>query len=134
MEIPFRVTTRKLGERYGDTSALATLLAQEAQQLAGDFAVVGHSVRMQLLHLLARAQGRVCVADLEAAVPVKQPTVSHHLRVLREAGLVGVERDGLWAYYHLDRPAVAALRRRIGSGLDTVFGENAAEPVAGGTA
>jgi ArsR family transcriptional regulator len=54
---------------------------------------------------------------LEAALPVKQPTVSHHLRLLREAGLIDCERRGLWAYYFVRRDCVAALRERLGARL-----------------
>ena len=60
----------------------------------------------------------MCVCDLEAAVPVKQPTVSHHLRLLREAGLVESERVGIWAYYHVRRDALNELQARIGLALD----------------
>lgn len=62
----------------------------------------------------------MCVCDLEALVPVKQPTVSHHLRLLREAGLIGCERHGLWAYYFVQREALAALRARIAGQLDAL--------------
>lgn len=62
----------------------------------------------------------MCVCDLEAAVPVKQPTVSHHLRLLREAGLVESERRGLWAYYFLKREALADLRGRITEALQAL--------------
>lgn len=122
MTAPIRVTGRKLGERCHEEDAQPTLGDAEAERLADDLAIVGHPVRMQLLTVLARGAGRVCVCDLEAAVPVKQPTISHHLKLLREAGLVGVERDGLWAYYFLDRAALAALRARIERGLDVVVG------------
>jgi len=70
--------------------------------------------------VLVRKEGQVCVCDLEAAVPVKQPTVSHHLRLLREAGLIHSERQGLYAYYHVDRKALGALRDRIASRLATL--------------
>ena len=69
-------------------------------------------------NVLLHNEGRVCVCDLEAAVSVKQPTVSHHLRLLRGAGLVTSERDGLWAYYRVRRDALAALRARIEGGLE----------------
>jgi ArsR family transcriptional regulator len=58
--------------------------------------------------------------DLEAAVPVKQPTVSHHLRLLREAGLVASEKVGQWVYYRVERANLDALRRRIGAALDSL--------------
>ena len=51
------------------------------------------------------------------ALPVKQPTVSHHLRLLREAGLIDCEKQGLWAYYFVQREALTALRTRLGDGL-----------------
>ena len=60
------------------------------------------------------------VCDLETALPVKQPTVSHHLRLLREAGLIDCERCGLWAYYFVRRDAVVALRERLGARLDAL--------------
>ena len=96
--------------RPSRTYAEATSLATELEQLA-------NPVRLQLLDVLARNEGRVCVCDLEAAVPVKQPTVSHHLRLLREAGLVHSERQGLYAYYRVDREALGALRTRISERL-----------------
>jgi len=75
--------------------------------------ILGHPVRLLILDVLTRHSGQVCVCDLEAAVPVKQPTVSHHLRLLREAGLVDAERHGPWMYYFICRDALAALRTRI---------------------
>jgi ArsR family transcriptional regulator len=89
----------------------------EAERLTRDLDALAHPIRLQLLDVLLRHEGRVCVCDLQAAVPVKQPTVSHHLRLLREAGLVTSERDGLWAYYRVRREALAALRARIAAGL-----------------
>ena len=122
MNAPVRVASRRLGERCAGEEARPTIAATAAERLAADLAIVGHPVRMQLLNVLQRSAGRVCVCDLEAAMPVKQPTVSHHLRLLRDAGLVGVEREGLWAWYFLERPALAALRARIHAGLDDVIG------------
>jgi ArsR family transcriptional regulator len=88
-----------------------------AQQLANDLSILAHPIRLQLLNLISQSTGDVCVCDLEAAVPVKQPTVSHHLRLLREAGLIDCERRGLWAHYFVRRDAVAALRDRLGAQL-----------------
>ena len=92
--------------RPSRTYAEATSLATELEQLA-------NPVRLQLLDVLARNEGRVCVCDLEAAVPVKQPTVSHHLRLLREAGLVESEKVGQWVYYRIRRDEARALRERV---------------------
>jgi ArsR family transcriptional regulator, arsenate/arsenite/antimonite-responsive transcriptional repressor len=94
------------------------LSTEVAQRLTDDLSILAHPIRLQILDLLARSAGDVCVCDLEATLPVKQPTVSHHLRLLREAGLIDCERRGLWAYYFVRREAVAALRQRITAQLD----------------
>ncbi len=96
------------------TDLVAPLFSHaEAQRLSEDLQILGHPVRLMILGVLARHSGQVCVCDLEAAVPVKQPTVSHHLRLLREAGLVDAERRGSWMYYFICRDALAALRTRV---------------------
>ncbi|HSH80331.1 MAG TPA: metalloregulator ArsR/SmtB family transcription factor [Herpetosiphonaceae bacterium] len=89
------------------------LSTAEAERITSDLQIMAHPVRLQILAILARQDAQVCVCDIEAAVPVKQPTVSHHLRLLREAGLIDCERHGLWAYYFVNRDALAALRARI---------------------
>jgi ArsR family transcriptional regulator len=98
----------------------ARLSTEAAQQFSNDLQILAHPIRMQILDILGRSAGRVCVCDLEAALPVKQPTVSHHLRLLREAGLIDCERQGLWAYYFVQREALAALRSRITGQLDAL--------------
>lgn len=85
----------------------------DAEALSAAVGLLAHPIRVQILDLLRRSAGEVCVCDLEAALPVKQPTVSHHLRLLREAGLIDCERRGHWAYYFIQREAVAALHARI---------------------
>ena len=67
---------------------------------------LGHPVRLQIVDLLNRYGGRVCVCDIEGQFDLTQPTISHHLKVLREAGLVGFEPRGLWAYYFLRPGAI----------------------------
>jgi ArsR family transcriptional regulator len=94
--------------------------AAAAKALSAELGVLGHPIRLQILDLLAQRESQVCVCDLEAALPVKQPTVSHHLKLLREAGLIGCERRGLWAYYFVQREAVAALRVRVLAQLDAL--------------
>ena len=58
-------------------------------------------VRLQLVDVLRKHAGKVCVCELVPLFDLSQPTVSHHLKVLREAGLVASERRGLWAYYYV---------------------------------
>lgn len=64
--------------------------------------------RLRILHLLSRHDS-LCVCEIEAAFDLGQPTVSHHLKVMRQAGIVTAERRGTWAYYALARPALKSL-------------------------
>ena len=117
MRAALEVIDRKVGDRCSDREARPRIGSRDAQRLAEDFAILAHPIRLQLLDVLVRNEGRVCVCDLEAAVTVKQPTVSHHLRLLREAGLVDSEKVGLWAYYRVNREALDGLRARISGEL-----------------
>jgi ArsR family transcriptional regulator, arsenate/arsenite/antimonite-responsive transcriptional repressor len=73
-----------------------------AAGLAPVFKALGDPVRLRLVSLIgARAGGEVCVCELTSAFELSQPTISHHLRVLREAGLIDSERRGTWVYYRL---------------------------------
>jgi ArsR family transcriptional regulator len=74
---------------------------REAERLASVAKALGDPVRLQLVDVLRRNAGKVCVCELVPLFDLSQPTVSHHLKVLREAGIVGSERRGLWAYYHV---------------------------------
>ena len=65
--------------------------------------------------MLRKHAGRVCVCELTPLFEVSQPTVSHHLKVLREAGLVDSERRGLWAYYYVPADALAELGTWVGA-------------------
>ena len=80
-----------------------------AENLATIFKALGDPTRVAIVNRLAAAEA-VCVGDLTAAFDLSQPTVSHHLRILREAGLVESERSGTWAYYRLVPDAIDALR------------------------
>src|SRR5690242_10042931 len=73
----------------------------EAERLAGVAKALADPIRVQLVDVLRRHAGKVCVCELTPLFDVSQSTVSHHLKVLRDAGLVGVERRGLWAYYYV---------------------------------
>jgi ArsR family transcriptional regulator len=106
------IENRSRGERCCEPS-VPHLAREQAQQYAHDFDILAHPIRIHLLDLLARHGGKVCVCDLEASLPVKQPTVSHHLKLLRQAGLIDWEKRGLWSYYFINADAVRALRTRI---------------------
>ncbi len=75
--------------------------------------------RLTMLATLARAADEVCVCDFTAELPLNQPTVSHHLKILREAGLVTNERRGTWVYYRL----AADARVRVACALQSLLPE-----------
>jgi ArsR family transcriptional regulator, arsenate/arsenite/antimonite-responsive transcriptional repressor len=81
----------------------------EAIGLAEVAKALGDPVRVQLIDVLRKNAGKVCVCELVPLFDLSQPTVSHHLKVLRRAGLVGSERRGLWAYYYVMPDALADL-------------------------
>ena len=85
----------------------------EADLLASRFKALADPARVTILNRLAAAD-EVCVCDFVAALDLAQPTVSHHLRVLRDAGLVESSRRGTWAFYRLVPDAVGALREALG--------------------
>jgi ArsR family transcriptional regulator len=74
---------------------------QEAERMARVAKALGDPIRLQLVDVLRKHAGKVCVCELTPLFDVEQPTVSHHLKVLRRAGIVDSERQGLWAYYYV---------------------------------
>ena len=117
MTSPTVLAPRPLGARCCDPDLRPLISTADAERATADLETLAHPIRLQLLEMLMRKEGDVCVCDLEAALPVKQPTVSHHLRLLLSAGLVQKEKQGLYTYYRVDRPALLALRERIRYGL-----------------
>ncbi|MEV4415793.1 metalloregulator ArsR/SmtB family transcription factor [Catellatospora sp. NPDC049609] len=90
--------------------AVATVPAEAAADLAAAFKALGDPVRLQLMSMIASADGgEICVCDLTPAFDLTGPTISHHLKVLREAGLVESDRRGTWVWYRADRPKLAML-------------------------
>ncbi len=84
--------------------------AEEAAELARVFKAVADPVRLRLLSLIAsHAGGEACVCDLTGAFALTGPTISHHLKVLREAGLIDGERRGTWVYYRVQPELLAQL-------------------------
>lgn len=79
----------------------------QAERMAAVAKALGDPIRLQLIDVLRRHPGKVCVCELIPLFDVSQSTVSHHLKVLRGAGLVDSERRGLWAYYYVVPDALA---------------------------
>jgi ArsR family transcriptional regulator, arsenate/arsenite/antimonite-responsive transcriptional repressor len=91
------------------------LSTPEAGELATLFKAIADPVRLRLLSLIACHEGgEACVCDLTGAFELTGPTISHHLRVLREAGLIGSERRGTWVYYWINPAVLARLSALLG--------------------
>jgi ArsR family transcriptional regulator, arsenate/arsenite/antimonite-responsive transcriptional repressor len=93
--------------------ATEPLSEPERDELAARFKALADPTRVAIVNCLAAAD-EVCVCNLTEAFGLAQPTISHHLKILREAGLVEATRRGTWAYYRLVPDAIAALRGALG--------------------
>ncbi|MCL4288533.1 MAG: ArsR family transcriptional regulator [Thermoleophilia bacterium] len=102
-------TKSPAGEPCCDPLVHPDIERAEAERMASVAKALGDPVRMQLVDVLRRHAGEVCVCELVPLFDLSQPTVSHHLRKLREAGIVGSERRGLWAYYYVEPEALKEL-------------------------
>src|SRR5919201_478890 len=89
--------------------AAPTLSGDEAEATARLFKALGDPARVRIVNLLATRREPVCVCELTEPLGLSQPTVSHHLKKLLDAGLVDREQRGRWAYYTLRRDAVETL-------------------------
>lgn len=91
------------------------LSAAQATDMAVKLKALADPVRLQLFSAIAsRAGGEACVCDISAGVEVSQPTVSHHLKVLRDAGLLTSQRRASWVYYAVIPEALASLTVLLG--------------------
>src|SRR5579875_3901711 len=102
-------TKRSAGERCCEPVVYPDVERDDAMRMAGVAKALGDPVRLQLVDVLRKHAGKVCVCELVPLFDLSQPTVSHHLKVLREAGIVGSERVGLWAYYFVIPDALREL-------------------------
>jgi ArsR family transcriptional regulator len=96
------------------TSAALRLSGDQADHIAVLAKALGHPVRVQIIDILSRHGGELCVCEIEQLFSLTQPTISHHLKVLRQAGIVDVEQRGLWAFYYLKIDAFGALIALLG--------------------
>jgi ArsR family transcriptional regulator len=93
----------------------APLTPEQAAELAPMFKALGDPVRLRLLSLIAASAPEACVCDLTEAFDLTGPTISHHLRVLREAGLVDSQRRGTWVYYWIRPEVLRGMSALLGS-------------------
>ena len=97
------------------------LTAEQAQQVAPLLKALADPVRLRLMSLVAsHPGGEACVCDLTGAFDLSQPTVSHHLKVLHDTGLLDREKRGVWVYYRARTGALASLATLIGSAAKAV--------------
>ena len=97
-------------EPVSESSAKRNATDAATVSLAAAFKAVGHPVRLKILDLLSLQSGPMCVCHIESNFALSQPTISHHLRLLRRAELVLSERRGTWVYYSVNREGVKALK------------------------
>src|SRR5712691_6837009 len=91
------------------------LTMEQAEQVAPLLKALADPVRLRLLSLVASRQGgEACICDLNEAFELSQPTISHHMKVLHEAGLVDRDKRGVWVYYRIRPQALAGLAALIG--------------------
>ena len=100
---------RATGERCCEPVVYPDIEPAHAVRMAGVAKALGDPIRLQLVDVLRRHAGEVCVCELVPLFDISQPTLSHHLSKLRAAGIVDSQRHGLWAYYYVRPEALEEL-------------------------
>ena len=109
---------RRVGKVGGDSigsplTVSPSMRAAEAADLAGLLHALADPTRLQMVSLLAEHPGEVCVCDITRSFDLDQSTISHHLRLLREAGVIECVRHGVWAYYFLRAGALESVKQLL---------------------
>ena len=94
-------TKRAAGAACCEPVAYPDVEREQAVRMAEVAKALGDPIRLQLVDVLRKHAGKVCVCELVPLFDISQPTLSHHLKKLRDAGIVDSERRGLWAYYYV---------------------------------
>ena len=100
---------RAAGERCCEPVVYPDVARDHALRMAEVAKALGDPIRLQLVDVLRKHAGKVCVCELVPLFDIAQPTLSHHLKKLRDAGIVDSERRGLWAYYYVIPDALKEL-------------------------
>jgi ArsR family transcriptional regulator, arsenate/arsenite/antimonite-responsive transcriptional repressor len=93
----------------------ASPLPADRDQVLGMFKALADGTRFEIFRLIEAQDGPLCACDIVDRFDVSQPTIAHHLRVLREAGLITVSRQGVWAYYQVNPAGIDAIQAVVGS-------------------
>ena len=104
-------TTRPAGQPCCEPVVYPDVERAQAIRMAEVAKALSDPIRVQLVDVLRKHAGKVCVCELVPLFDISQPTLSHHLKKLREAGIVDSERRGLWAYYYVRPEALEVLKR-----------------------
>ena len=108
------MTTRERPQGCCPVRAVRPLPARDQQRLVTVFKAVADATRLEILRLVGAQAGPICVCDIVDRFDLGQPTISHHLRVLREAGLLRTSKIGIWAFYELGAGAKDLLGEAAG--------------------
>jgi ArsR family transcriptional regulator len=100
---------RPIGEPCCEPVVYPETDRRQAERMAAVAKALGDPIRLQLVDVLRRHPGQACVCELVPLFDLSQPTISHHLKVLRDAGIVGSERRGLWSFYYVDPDSMKEL-------------------------
>ena len=100
------MTTRARPEGCCPIRSVPPLATPWRERLVAGYRALGDPTRLEILRLVAAQEGPTCVCDIVDHFELSQPTISHHLKVLREAGIVECEKRGLWAYYRVNARAL----------------------------
>src|SRR5215475_3362237 len=106
---------RPAGEPCCEPVVYPDVEREQAVRMAEVAKALGDPVRLALVDVLRKHAGKVCVCELVPLFDLSQPTVSHHLKVLRDAGIVSSERMGLWAFYYVNPEALEELSAWLSS-------------------
>jgi len=106
---------RPAGERCCEPVVYPDVERAQALRLAVVAKALGDPIRLQLVDVLRKHAGKVCVCELVPLFDISQPTLSHHLKKLRDAGIVDSERQGLWAYYYVVPGALDGIAGWLGT-------------------
>ena len=82
----------------------------EVEQYAEAFKALSNPIRLQIIDLISQGGGQICACDIERHFDLTQPTISHHLKVLREAGLIDSEPRGVWVMHRINASMLIALQ------------------------
>src|SRR5918998_5201053 len=106
---------RPAGEPCCEPVVYPDVERRDAERMATVAKALGDPIRLTLVDVLRKHAGKVCVCELAPLFDVGQPTVSHHLKVLKKSGIVDSERQGLWAYYYVLPEAIEELSAWLSS-------------------